>query len=155
VIARDPQAAQTDRLLRLRQGRVEAARDSLAEAAAEASSLERQIDQALQAMAEHNAVACEALLQKASPSSLGIYRRCVDDLQGVVATHRQWLVEAQRKVARRRAELAGLLADLKAARAVWRRRETQRDRLARRAETREHDDLHTARESIRRVERGA
>ena len=146
----DSHAVQTERLLRMRQGRLEKARSALTEASADAGQIQQRIDEALRAIAEHNAAAHRALADKASYADLGVYRRCVDDLQAVVATHREWMVEARRRVRLRRQELGGLLGELKAARAVRQRQDAQQDRRARDAETREDDDLHTARESTRR-----
>ena len=147
----DSHAVQTERLLRMRQGRLEkaAAAQHLHEPRRR-RQIQQRIDEALRAIAEHNAAAHRALADKASYADLGVYRRCVDDLQAVVATHREWMVEARRRVRLRRQELGGLLGELKAARAVRQRQDAQQDRLARDAETREDDDLHTARESTRR-----
>lgn len=141
---------QASRLLRMRQERVEAARTALADADADLRAIQARIGEALRAMAEHNAAARDALVRRAPQSVLGVYQRCVDDLQAVVTVHRSRLGEAEQRVQSRRRALRAALGELEAARRFRDRRRRQSDLLARRAETRESDDLHAARQAVRR-----
>jgi len=154
VSSSEGNSARAEKLVRMRQDQVARARSALGEAAANLERVREQIEEVMEAMAQHNAAAHEALLHKAPHSALGVYRRCVDDLQAVAATQQACMAEAQKKVRRRRAELTRLLAELKAARLVKRQRDTLKTRRARRRETQEQDDLHAARESRPRRSEG-
>ena len=144
----EPKSIET--LLRLRREQAEALQAELAEARAEVSLREGRIDQVKKALAEHNMAALDAAEGAAEGEGEGpcaawpLYRRCVSDLNAVLAENRVRLTEARAVVEQCQDNVASASGEFKAVDRLQADRKKQRDRDAEQAESQEVQDLHAA-----------